>query len=128
MRVELPSSMDELVYFTKRSFEEGRVTAWARRAKCPECGDALMGKPVRNGKLLVRAKEYECPRCGYSESKEEHEAKLFLEAVYTCPSCGEEGSYKGPYKRKKYKGVTSYIVVCEHCNSEIPLTKKMKDV
>jgi predicted RNA-binding Zn-ribbon protein involved in translation (DUF1610 family) len=122
--MKMPDSMEECLYFTNR----GYVVAWVYRKVCPKCHKAKMGKPVEKGKVKTRAKEYVCPNCGYTEEKEEHEASLQLEAKYTCPQCGKEGESTAPYKRKNYKGVPSYIVKCEHCNAEMPLTKKLKDL
>lgn len=85
-----------------------------------------MGKPVVKGEVKIKSPEYACPGCGYTEPKEEHEASLKLEAHYTCPACGKEGESTGEYQRKKYKGVPSYIIICEHCQEKIALTKKLK--
>lgn len=85
-----------------------------------------MGKPVVKGEVKIKAPEYVCPACGYTEQKQEHEASLQLEVQYTCPECGKEGESTGEYKRKNYRGVPSYIVLCQHCNAKIALTKKLK--
>lgn len=87
-----------------------------------------MGKPVVKGKVKIRADEYVCPVCGYSESKTEHEESLELQVKYTCPHCGKEGESTAAYKRKKHQGIQSYIVTCQHCGEVIPLTKKLKGV
>jgi DNA-directed RNA polymerase subunit RPC12/RpoP len=129
MAKELPKSMNECVYFTNRSLENnGKVKAWARKLECPECHKGLMGKPVdpKTKKPKIRATEYECQECGHTESKSEHEAKLIVEANYTCPTCGKEGEGEAPYKRKKWKGVDAHIITCEHCSEKIAVTKKMK--
>ena len=128
MKLTMPESMDECLYFTNRSVEEGNVIAWVYRKKCPKCGKAKMGKPVVKGKVKTRAKEYVCPECGYSEEKKEHEESLTLEAKYTCPNCGKDGESTCVYKRKKYKGVDSYVVECQHCGEKIPVTKKLKAI
>lgn len=85
-----------------------------------------MGKPVVKGEVKIKAQEYVCPGCGYTEPKEEHEAGLKLEVHYTCPECRKEGESTGEYKRKRYKGVPSYIVLCQHCQAKIALTRKLK--
>lgn len=86
-----------------------------------------MGKPVDKGSIKIRAKEYVCPNCKYTEGKEEHESTLKLEVQYTCPTCGKEGYSTGEYQRKSYHGVPSYLVACVHCKATIPLTKKLKN-
>jgi predicted RNA-binding Zn-ribbon protein involved in translation (DUF1610 family) len=123
MTLTLPESMDECIYFTNR----GEILAWVYRKECPKCKKARMGKPVVKGKVKTRADTYECPACGFSESKTEHEESLKLEAQYTCPACGKKGESTGQYKRKAYQGVPSYIVDCEHCGEQIALTKKLKE-
>jgi transcription elongation factor Elf1 len=131
MALKQPESMDECLYFSNRSMEEvkeGQVTAWVYRKECPKCKKAEMGKPVVKGKVKIRAKEYVCPECNFTEEKEEHEESLTLEAVYTCPWCGKEGEGTTPYVRKKFKGVLAYIIVCEHCGEKIPITKKLKKI
>ena len=89
---------------------------------------AKMGKPIVKGKVKTRAEEYQCPSCGYTEQKKEHEESLQLEAKYTCPHCGKDGESVGQYKRKNYKGVQSYVVTCQHCQEIIPVTKKLKAI
>ena len=126
MKLKMPDSMDGCIYFSNRDIGEGRVTAWVYRKECPKCRKAKMGKPVEKGKIKTRAKEYVCPECGYTEEKTEHEESLTLEAQYTCPHCGKEGEGTGPYKRKSYLGVPSYLVTCEHCGEKIAITKKLK--
>lgn len=122
-----PESMDDLVYFTRRTIGDGKVMAWVYRKRCPKCGKAEMGKPAGDGgKVKIRAKEYVCPECGHTEEKQEHEESLTLEAKYTCPHCGKQGESTTLYKRKSYQGVQSYVLVCEHCREKIALTKKMK--
>jgi predicted RNA-binding Zn-ribbon protein involved in translation (DUF1610 family) len=116
--------MEECLYFTNR----GYIIAWVYRKECPKCHNAKMGKPVENGKVKTRAKEYICPACGYSEGQQEHEESLQLEATYTCPACGKEGESTAPYKRKTFKGVPSYVVECVYCGHKMPLTKKLKEV
>ncbi len=122
MGLRMPESMEECLYFTNR----GDIIAWVYRKLCPKCKKAKMGKPVEKGSVKIRAKEYVCPSCGYTEQKEQHEASLKLEAQYTCPECGKEGESTGEYKRKSFQGVPSYLVTCQHCNAKIALTKKLK--
>jgi predicted RNA-binding Zn-ribbon protein involved in translation (DUF1610 family) len=124
-----PQSMDELIYFTRRAIGNGKAMAWVYRKECPKCHKAKMGKPVdpKTGSAKIRAKEYTCPECGFTEEKVEHEESLTLEAKYTCPHCGKEGEGTTPYKRKTFEGVPSYVVVCEHCSGKIGISKKMKE-
>jgi len=119
--------MDDLIYFTNRTIENGKLKAWVYKKMCPKCGKAKMGKPVEKGKVKIRAKEYTCPSCGFTEEKKEHEESLNLEAKYTCPSCGKEGEGTVVYKRKSFLGVPSYVLDCD-CGAKLPITKKMKDV
>ncbi|PIN69406.1 hypothetical protein COV94_02900, partial [Candidatus Woesearchaeota archaeon CG11_big_fil_rev_8_21_14_0_20_57_5] len=72
--MEIPDSMDELVYFTNRGIAGGHVTAWARRQECPQCHGALMGKPKdKKGSIKIRASEYVCPECGHTVEKQAYE-------------------------------------------------------
>ncbi len=127
MSVKEPESMDEIIYFTRRAVGNGKSMAWVYKKECPQCHKAKMGKPVVGGKVKIRAKEYVCPECGFTEEKKEHEESLTLEAKYTCPHCGKEGEGTTEYKRKTFEGVPSYVVVCEHCGGKIGISKKMKE-
>ena len=107
MSLNVPDSMEECLYFTNRSIgENGQVMAWVYRKECPKCKGAKMGKPVdpKTGRAKTRAKEY------------------------TCPECGKDGEGTCVYRRKKYKGVDSYLIECEHCGEKIPVTKKLKEI
>jgi len=127
MALTPPKSMDECVYFSNRMTESGCIKAWVYRKDCPKCGKAKMGKPVEKGKVKVRATEYLCPSCGFTEDKKEHEESLTLEAQYDCPLCGKAGEGTTLYKRKTYQGVPSYLIICDHCKGKIAITKKMKE-
>jgi predicted RNA-binding Zn-ribbon protein involved in translation (DUF1610 family) len=119
--------MDECVYFTNRTLENGgRVKAWVYKVDCPSCGKALMGKPVEGGKVKIRAKEYACPACGHTEDKQEHESGLTVEIMYKCPYCGHEGEATTEYRRKSFNGVPGYVFACGSCKKKIGITKKMK--
>ena len=122
--------MSELVYHTRRNDEFGTVRVWVFKENCTKCGKVKMGKPVnpKTGKVKIRAKEYVCPECGFTEEKVEHEESLTLEAQYTCPHCGKEGESTGIFKRKKYQKILSLLVECQHCGETIPLTKKLKGI
>ena len=127
--LKIPESSQEVIYFTNRILEnEGSVKAWARKKKCHKCGKALMGKPLdeKTGRPKLRAKEYVCHNCGYTEEKSAHENTLKLEAVYICPKCKKHGEATTEYKRKTFMGVPSFIISCQHCSEKIPITKKMK--
>ncbi|MDO8480405.1 MAG: hypothetical protein Q7S65_01165 [Nanoarchaeota archaeon] len=125
--MKIPESMDECIYFTNRTLPKGKVSAWARRKECPKCHKAKMGKPVVKGKVKSRAEIYVCPHCSFTEDKVLHEESLMLEAMYTCPLCGKQGESSAPYVRKKFQGILSYVVDCQHCAGKIPLTKRLKD-
>ncbi len=122
-----PESMGDLIYFTRRAIGSGKAMAWVYKKECPECHKAKMGKPVVKGKVKIRATEYVCPECGFTEEKVLHEESLTLEAKYTCPHCGKEGEGTTEYKRKSFEGVKAYIVLCQHCGGKIGITKKMKE-
>jgi len=126
--MEMPNSMDECCYFTNRTIEggKGKVIAWVLKEDCPECGKAKMGKPVEKGKVKIRAKEYVCPECNYTVSKEEYEPTLTVNIQYTCPHCGKSGETTTEYKRKSFQGVPSYVFTCNDCGKKIGITKKMK--
>lgn len=128
MALRHPESMDECVYFTNRTLEDGKgkARAWVYKTDCPKCKKAKMGKPVEKGKIKIRAKEYQCPECSYTESKEEHEPKLTVELSYTCPYCSKSGEATTEYKRKSFDGVPAYIFECGSCHKKIGITKKMK--
>jgi hypothetical protein len=138
MKVTEPESMAELCYMTIRTIgDTGKVRAWARRAMCPKCNKAKMGKPRgKAGKVKIRSKEYHCPECEYIVEKEEYEDTLTVEAMYTCPHCGKDGSGTAPFKRQKIrradpktgkkKSIDCFRIPCEHCGESIDITKKMK--
>ncbi|MFC1728055.1 hypothetical protein ACFLZ7_01155 [Nanoarchaeota archaeon] len=123
-----PESMGNLIYMTRRADDKLKIMAWVYKKKCPEC-DGSMSKPKdeKTGRPKIRATEYVCGKCGYSEEKKAHEESLTLEAKYTCPHCGKEGTGETQYKRKTIDGVPSYLILCEHCGGKIPVTKKMKE-
>lgn len=139
MSLKEPESMEELAYFTRRKLGgEGTAIAWVYRQPCPKCKKEKMGKPrdPKTGKVKSRSKEYQCPGCGYTASKDEYEETLTLEAKYTCPHCKKEGESSGPFQRKsvkifdeeKQKKVAAKAVrlKCEHCDGNIDITQKMK--
>ena len=139
MMLTEPTSMDELVYFTRRSLpNNGSAVAWVYRQDCPKCKKAKMGKPVdpKTKKVKTRSTEYQCPECNYTVNKEEYEDTLTCEANYTCPHCKKQGGSSAPFKRKstkifdeeKQKMVAAKLVrlECEHCKGNIDITQKMK--
>jgi uncharacterized protein with PIN domain len=128
MTIELPESMEELIYWTTRKVGDGSIKAWAPRGYCPECNKGLMGKPKdpKTGKPKIRASYYICPECNYEVGKTAYEETLTVSIIYTCPHCKHKDDAQIPFKRKKYKGVDSLIFVCSSCNEKIPITKKMK--
>jgi len=123
-----PESMEEVVYFTRRAVDNGKIMAWAFKEMCPECGKALMGKPVEKGKVKIRAKEYVCPECDHTVEKKEYEETLTLSVEYTCQHCGNNGEAQIPFKRKNYQGVKAFVFKCSKCGKDIPVTKKMKEI
>jgi predicted RNA-binding Zn-ribbon protein involved in translation (DUF1610 family) len=126
-----PKSMGECVYFTNRAVGEnftGFARCWVFKEKCPKCKKGMMGKPVENGKIRVRATEYVCPSCGYSEEKTSYEEKLTANIDYTCPKCQFKGQTQMPFKRKSVAGVKTLRFNCEKCGEMIDITKKMKAI
>jgi len=127
MALKQPQSTNECIYFTRRTLEpRGRIMAWTFKAECPKCKKEMMGKPVEKGKVKIRAKEYVCPSCNFTETKEVHEAKLTCSIEYECCYCGKAGETTAPYKRKSFEGVPAIIFSCESCGKKIGITKKMK--
>ncbi|MEM4254584.1 MAG: hypothetical protein QXR48_04345 [Candidatus Woesearchaeota archaeon] len=135
MALRFPESMDECVYFTRRT--NPQVVAWVFREKCPKCKKALMGKPKdASGKVKIRAKEYMCPECNYTMEKQAYEDTLTANIQFTCPKCGFKGEHQMPFKRKKIKifdeeegkevQVDALVFNCPKCGYKIAVTKKMK--
>lgn len=135
MTLKQPTSVDECVYFTRRS--KPQVVAWVFRESCPKCKKALMGKPRgADGKVKIRAKEYVCPACGNTAEKQAYEDTLTANITYTCPKCAHAGEIQIPFKRKKVKlfdeeegkEVTADALQfqCAKCKEKLNVTKKMK--
>ncbi len=123
-----PESMDECVYFTRRTIESGRLTAWAFRKQCSKCNAGLMGKPIKkNGKPDKKSPIYTCYSCGHQESNESIESSLVLSIEYTCPFCNQSGETTTEYVRKMYQGIPSFVFTCQNCGKNIGITKKMKE-
>jgi hypothetical protein len=128
MALQLPESMDELVYFTNRAIESGKAIVWVPRNQCPKCKKAKMGKPADDdGHVKIRAREYICPACKYTVEKTAYEDTLTAFAIYTCPSCSAKGEYTGPFKRKNIEGALTFRFSCDKCKANIDVTKKMKE-
>ncbi len=127
MALQIPDSMDELVYFTNRIIGNGKAMVWIPRQQCPKCKKALMGKPAEDGHVKIRATEYVCPACKYTVEKTEYEEGLTAYCMYTCPTCGFKGEYTGPFKRKKIEGADTFRFQCSKCHANIDVTKKMKE-
>lgn len=138
MAIKEPESMEELVYFTNRKIKDGNAKAWVYKAMCPKCNKGLMGKPVdpKTKKPKIRAKEYVCPECNFTQEKEEYEDTLDCQIIYTCPECKHKGEAEVSFKRKrvmlfdvetqKKKAADAVIFNCDGCGEKIPITKKMK--
>jgi len=130
MTLTPPKSMSEVYYHTFRVYPDGgKVRAWAYKLKCPECKEGILGKELneKTGKVKIRSKKYVCSNCDFTCEQSDIEKLTKLEAIYTCPHCMKEGESTAPFKRKTYKGVLSYVVICEHCGEKIGITKKMKE-
>ena len=128
MQIKKPSSVEECVYFTNRTFDNGRAMAWVFRKECPKCKKGIMGKPMKkNNKIDKKADHYVCYKCGYTESNDQVENSLVINVDYKCPHCGFEGETTTEYKRKSFEGVPSYVFECQKCRKKIGLTKKLKE-
>ena len=128
MPIKKPDSVDECVYFTNRTFDNGRAMAWVFRKECPKCKKGIMGKPMKkNNKIDKKADHYVCYKCGYMESNDQVENSLAINVDYKCPHCGFEGETTTEYKRKSFEGVPSYVFECQKCRKKIGLTKKLKE-
>jgi len=128
MALTQPQSTSECLYFTRRELDNnGFIMAWVFKKKCPKCNKSIMGKPVVKGKVKIRAKEYICPNCGFTEQKDEHENTLTVNVIYTCPYCGNKGEATTIFKRKNLDGIPSYIFECDKCKKKIGITKKLKE-
>jgi hypothetical protein len=129
MAYDIPDSMDELVYFTRRNIAEtrGLVIAWAPKQQCAKCKKALMGKPLdpKTKRPQIRAKEYICPSCGHTEEKAEHEAKLSTMIIYECPFCSTHGEVTVPFARKSFYGKKAIVFQCAKCKEKLGVTKKL---
>ena len=133
-----PESVDECVYFTRRTMGEGKAMAWVFKEKCPKCKKAMMGKPKdeKTGGIKIRAKEYVCPECKYTVEKGEYEDTLTVNVKYTCPHCKHDGEIQVPFKRKKVvmfdeetqkkRSVDAIKFQCQKCGKDILVTKKLK--
>ena len=122
-----PKSMEELVYYTFRDIDNGYITVWVFKQLCPKCKKAMMGKPVENGKIKIRAKEYVCPACSYTAEKEEYEGTLTASAEYTCPECHFKGEAETPFKRKNIEGTKALRFICSKCGAKMDVTHKLKE-
>jgi len=128
MALTEPKSMEECVYFTNRSIGNGKAMIWVIKKFCPNCKNTIMGKPInKKGKIMIRAMEYTCSSCNYSEPKEVYEISLIANAKYKCPVCGFAGESQIPFKRKNIDGVQTLRFNCGKCNGNIDITKKMKE-
>jgi len=134
MALQFPNSMDECIYFTSRDLRvdidaepTGEATCWVFKHECPKCKKGLMSKPrdPKTGKPKIRAQEYVCTECGYTEEKKEHEEKLMASVQYVCPHCKHEDEAEVPFKRKSIAGVQTLRVPCSKCGGNIDITKKM---
>lgn len=138
MTLKFPENMDECVYFTRREEGKGKSVVWVFREKCPKCKEGLMGKPrdPKTGKPKIRAKEYICPKCGYTIGKKEYEDTLIANIQYTCPECLHSGETQVAFKRKKVQkfdvekgkkvAIDALVYNCENCKTKLLVTRKMK--
>ena len=129
MGLEMPDTMDDCVYFTRRKFtpNKGKAVAWVRRIPCAVCKKGMMQKPKdeKKGTFKIRSKEFICTECGEVEEKSEHEKKLSAEIIYQCPFCSHDGEIVTPYARKSFYGKKAIVFNCEECDEKLGITKKM---
>jgi len=126
--------MNELVYFTRRNDEFGKVQVWVFKEKCTKCGKVDMGKPVnpKTGKVKSRSKEYVCSECNHTVEKETYEDTLTANISYTCPD-GHSEETQIPFRRKKLsiknpetgktKRKDGICFHCSECDFEIKVVK-----
>ena len=126
MALQLPDSMDDILYFTNRSIDSGKAIVWVPKQQCPKCKKAKMGKPVEKGKIKIRAKEYVCLNCNNTAEKKAYEESLTCNITYVCPACSYSGETQVPFKRKNIQGVPTIQAECEKCKAKINITKKMR--
>jgi len=129
MALKFPESMDDCIYFTRRKDDKSKIIAWCAKVTCPKCKKGLMGKPKnpKTGRPKIRALEYACDACGYTEEKADHEKNLTISVQYTCPFCQNEGEATTQFKRKSWNGMKAYIFECGGCGKKIGITKRMKE-
>ncbi|MFT4311988.1 MAG: hypothetical protein ACMXYF_02060 [Candidatus Woesearchaeota archaeon] len=128
MALNEPTSMEDLLYFTNRTLENGGwAKAWVYRPEAPS-GKGKLGKPKdpKTGKTKVRSTVY-VDDDGNEYPKSEIDPTLLLEIKYRSPFTGEEGETTVPFKRKKYKGVDAFVFEDAQGN-KIPITKKLKEI
>ena len=123
-----PQSMDELMYFSRRTVMDGRVVAWVFKPQCPECGDDRLEKPTnpKTGKKKTRSSKFVCETCGYEEKKKKTEERATVNIHYICPHCEHEGDTTTKYDRRTYLGKKAFVFKCDECWQEIPITKRVK--
>ena len=126
--IKKPESMDECVYFTRRTIDEdGKAMAWVFRKKCEKCNEGVMVKPLnKRGKPDKKSLYFVCSKCNHEEDNDSVEASFVVNIEYTCPYCKHEGQTTTDFKRKTFKGVPSFVFECQGCNEKIGVTKKMK--
>jgi DNA-directed RNA polymerase subunit RPC12/RpoP len=129
MAYEIPDSMDDLVYFSRRNIAEtrGKTIGWVPKVDCEKCKNGLMGKPVdpKTKKVKVRALEYVCNHCGHIEPKPEHETKLKALIIYECPFCEHRSETAVPFARKSWYGKKAIVFQCDKCKEKLGLVKKL---
>ena len=129
MALKFQNSTEECLYFTRRADDNSRTIAWVFKKTCPKCKKGIMQKPrdEKTGKPKIRAKEYVCDKCGYTEDKVVHEESLTMNIQYTCPHCQNEDEATTAYKLKSFDGMKAYVFECSKCKKKIGITKKMKE-
>lgn len=128
MALKEPQSVDECVYFTRRTLGNGEAMAWVLRGMCPKCGKGQMAKPfnAKTGKFKTRAKVYVCPSCAYEVPAGEYTTTLECNIRYTCPHCRASGETRIPYQRVRYQGAPSLVFECAKCRQKIVIADLRK--
>ena len=73
-----PKGVDDCVYFTNRTFDNGRVLAWVLKKECKKCKSGFMIKPLKKGKPDKKSLFYVCANCNNQEENSKVEADLIL--------------------------------------------------
>ncbi len=126
---DIPTSMEDLLYFSNRKMPDGvRIIAWVDKLTCEKCKKALMGKPIneKTGKVKIRAAVFVCPECEHEEPKTAHTKKLVMQIRYTDETGKNWKSAQTAYTLKTWKGMKAYVFQNEFTGEKMGVTKRLK--